>query len=55
MPKIVKVAVELEDKEAQALAQFTKRVQWEQIRQCAVDDAEAYVVHRIQEVREAAA
>ena len=34
--------VQIDDKLAQALAQFIKRVGWSEMRQNAVDDAEAY-------------
>jgi hypothetical protein len=34
----------LDDSEALALAQFVKRVGWSEIRQNAVDDAEAYEI-----------
>lgn len=34
----------LDDKEALALAQFVKRLTWSDLRGCAVDDDEAYVI-----------
>jgi hypothetical protein len=40
----VTVRLELERAEALALSQFVKRVGWTEIRQNAVDDAEAYTV-----------
>lgn len=39
--KTVTVAVELNDVQAMALAQFIKRVGWDVFRACAVDDDEA--------------
>lgn len=42
MSKSVQVCIELEPAVALALAQFTKRVGWLEIRQNAVDDDEAY-------------
>lgn len=38
----VTVTVELTD--SQALAQFVKRVGWQEFRACAVDDDEAYAI-----------
>jgi hypothetical protein len=40
--KAVTFTVQIDDKLAQALAQFIKRVGWSEMRQNAVDDAEAY-------------
>ena len=38
----VRVELELDEQDAEALAQFVKRVGWTEWRACAVDDAEAY-------------
>jgi hypothetical protein len=38
------VALGLPESQALALAQFVKRVGWSEMRSCAVDDAEAYVI-----------
>ena len=38
------LSLELDDKEALALAQFVKRLTWSDLRGCAVDDDEAYVI-----------
>ncbi len=40
----VTVTVELTDSHALALAQFVKRVGWQEFRACAVDDDEAYAI-----------
>lgn len=40
--KAVTFTVQLDEQLAQALAQFIKRVGWSEMRQNAVDDAEAY-------------
>jgi hypothetical protein len=40
--KAVTFTVQIDDQLAQALAQFIKRVGWSEMRQNAVDDAEAY-------------
>jgi hypothetical protein len=40
----VTVTVELTDSQALALAQFVKRVGWQEFRACAVDDDEAYAI-----------
>ena len=40
--KAVTFTVQIDDQLAQALAQFIKRVSWSEMRQNAVDDAEAY-------------
>ena len=42
--KIVRIDVELPPAEAQALAQFVKRVTWSEMRSCAVDEAECYQI-----------
>ena len=42
--KTVKITVELTIEQAQALAQFVKRVGWSEIRQNAVDDDEAHEI-----------
>ena len=42
--KIVSVIAALEPAQALALAQFVKRVGWQEIRQNAVDNDEAYVM-----------
>ena len=41
MTEFVSPSVELTDAEALALAQFVKRVGWQEMRQCAVSDEEA--------------
>jgi hypothetical protein len=41
---VVRIAVDLPDEEAQALAQFVKRVTWSAMRECAVDEAECYQI-----------
>lgn len=38
------LSLDLDDKEALALAQFVKRLTWSDLRGCAVDDDEAYVI-----------
>lgn len=38
------LSVELTDEQAEALAQFVKRVGWSEMRQLAVDDNEANVI-----------
>ncbi|HAO3158917.1 TPA: hypothetical protein IHO03_004222 [Escherichia coli] len=38
------LSLELDDKEALALAQFVKRLTWSDLRGGAVDDDEAYVI-----------
>jgi len=40
----IRIAVDLPDEEAQALAQFVKRVTWSAMRECAVDEAECYQI-----------
>lgn len=40
----VTVELQLTDDQALALAQFVKRVTWAEMRACAVDDEEAYVI-----------
>jgi hypothetical protein len=40
----INVTVELTDSQAMALAQFVKRVGWQEFRSCAVDDDEAYSI-----------
>jgi hypothetical protein len=40
--KAVTFTVQIDDQLAQALAQFIKRLSWSEMRQNAVDDAEAY-------------
>ncbi len=42
--KTVKIEFELTEKEALALAQFVKRIGWQEIRINAVDDDEAYCI-----------
>lgn len=42
--KTVRIDVELPPAEAQALAQFVKRVTWNEMRACAVDEAECYQI-----------
>lgn len=41
---IVRISFDLPDGEAQALAQFVKRVGWTEMRACAVDDSEGYLI-----------
>ena len=41
---VVRIALDLPDEEAQALAQFVKRVTWSAMRECAVDEAECYQI-----------
>jgi len=41
---VVQIALDLPDEEAQALAQFVKRVTWSEMRACAVDEAECYQI-----------
>ena len=38
------VELELSEDEAWALAEFVKRVTWSEMRACAVDDDEAYII-----------
>jgi len=38
------VELELSEDEAWALAEFVKRVTWSEMRACAVDDDEAYMI-----------
>ena len=40
----IRIALDLPDEEAQALAQFVKRVTWSEMRACAVDEAECYQI-----------
>jgi len=40
----VTVTTELTDKQAMALAQFVKRLTWSEMRSCAVDDDETWVM-----------
>lgn len=42
--ELVSVEFELDDARALALAQFVKRVTWSDMRACAVDDEEAYLI-----------
>ena len=42
--KVVRIGVELPPAEAQALAQFVKRVTWSAMRECAVDEAECFEI-----------
>lgn len=41
-PADISIPFGLSDGEAQALAQFVKRVTWSAMRECAVDDEECY-------------
>jgi hypothetical protein len=43
MPTVT-VTTELTDSQAMALAQFVKRLTWSEMRACAVDDDEAWVM-----------
>ncbi len=40
----IRIALDLPDEEALALAQFVKRVTWSEMRACAVDEAECYQI-----------
>ena len=42
--KMIELKFEVEEKEADALAQFLKRVGWSEVRGCAVDDEEAHFI-----------
>ncbi|WP_447338255.1 DUF7706 family protein [Klebsiella variicola] len=42
MKGIEKLFLELDDKEAMALAQFIKRLTWTEMRACAISDDETY-------------
>jgi len=54
--KSMKLAFELSEDEALALAQFVKRVGWKEMRECAVDDNEAYIIRNaVNSLREALA
>lgn len=44
MPTQYKITLELDAGEAMALAQFLKRVGWSEVRACAVDNDEAYMI-----------
>lgn len=44
MKGIEKLFLELDDKEAMALAQFVKRLTWSEMRACAVSDDETYLM-----------
>lgn len=57
MPEeIIRIDVELPPAEAQALAQFVKRVTWSEMRSCAMDEAECYQIRAaIDKVRRALA
>lgn len=44
MPELETITVELPIDQAEALAQFVKRVSWSAMRACAVDDKEAYEI-----------
>lgn len=44
MSEAVNVQLKLPDHQALALAQLVKRLTWRDIRECAVDDTEAYVM-----------
>lgn len=51
---IVTPTPEMTDSQARALAQFVKRVGWSEMRGCAVDDEEAYLIRAaLNTVREA--
>ena len=39
---VARIALDLPGEEAQALAQFVKRLTWSAMSECAVDDAECY-------------
>ena len=43
-PADIHVTLDLPDEEAQALAQFVKRVTWSAMRECAVDNDECYQI-----------
>lgn len=40
----IRIDLDLPDGEAQALAQFVKRVTWSAMRECAVDEPECYEI-----------
>lgn len=42
--KQINVSLVMTDSQAMALAQFVKRVGWQEFRSCAVDDDEAYEI-----------
>lgn len=44
MKGIETLFLELDDKEAMALAQFVKRLTWSEMRACAVSDDETYLM-----------
>lgn len=46
MPKkeMIRLALELDDAHALALAQFVKRVGWSEMRGCAADEFETYLI-----------
>ncbi|MFV7555678.1 hypothetical protein ACNPNM_28145, partial [Klebsiella variicola] len=44
MNGIEKLFLELDDKEAMALAQFIKRLTWTEMRACAISDDETYLM-----------
>jgi hypothetical protein len=44
MPELETITFELPLDQAEALAQFVKRVGWPEMRACAVDDREAYEI-----------
>jgi hypothetical protein len=53
---VIQAKVDLSDAQAEALAQFVKRVGWSEMRGCAVDDDEAYEIRQaIEQVRQALA
>ena len=54
MNGIEKLGLELDDQHAMALAQFVKRVCWDDLRSCAVDDDEAWKMkHAIDKLQQA--
>lgn len=40
----IKIDIELTEEKAGALAQFLKRITWEEMRRCAVSDDDAYTM-----------
>jgi len=44
MPELETITVELPLDQAEALAQFVKRIGWAEMRACAIDDKEAYEI-----------
>jgi hypothetical protein len=47
MSGTVRLSVNITEEQALALAQFLKRIGWSEMRGCAVDTAEAYVIRDV--------